>query len=125
MNGSCYVCRRADEYFVQMLEAFAALYRRDEAFRAAFAAAEGFCLPHYGALLRLADRFPKKERLSFAGTLTGIERRYLSDVKEDISAFCKQFDYRASNLPPVKRDAPERAIFALVGGTSNKEERDG
>lgn len=121
-NASCYVCRRVQDYFEQMLAAFLALYRSGEEFRGRLAACEGFCLPHYEALLRLALQLPRRERAAYLAQITAIEHRYLAGKREDISAFCKQFDYRAASLPPVKPDAPERAILALVGGVKQKKE---
>ena len=74
-----------------------------------------FCLPHYRALLECAEaRLQKKKAAAFAKDCSEIVNKYLAELKDDISWFCKKFDYRYGDEPWYNsKDSVERSIRFL------------
>ena len=115
LEGSCYVCERIDFHFAHMAETVAYLYENDEAFLQKLRAQPMLCLPHYRLLLEKgAARFTKKKLNDFCAELSRIVQGYLDTLAEDVSWFCKKFDYRYENEPwKNSKDSVERAIRFL------------
>ncbi|MBQ3063869.1 MAG: hypothetical protein IJC99_03595 [Clostridia bacterium] len=115
LEGSCYVCRRVNFHFEHMAETVVLLYDTDEAFRKKLSAQPYFCLPHYRLLLEKADvRMNKKKLAEFSAEIGTVVRNYLETLTEDISWFCKKFDYRYDAEPwKNAKDSVERAIKFL------------
>ena len=115
LEASCYVCRRIDFNFRHMIETVVFLWDKDEEFVAKLKAQPYFCLPHYRALLKCADnRLQKKKSAAFAKDCSEIVNKYLAELKDDISWFCKKFDYRYGDEPWYNsRDSVERSIKFL------------
>ena len=86
-----------------------------------------FCLEHGAKLLDLApSALGKKEGAEFVRVVGEIMKNYLAEISEDVSAFCKSFDYRSSGKPlnAAQKNAPERAIEFLSGYTEKTEEEE-
>ena len=115
LEDSCYVCRRVDYHFQHMAETVVLLYETDENFRKKLNAQPYFCLPHYRLLLEKADvRLGKKQLPEFTAEIGDVVRNYLSELTEDISWFCKKFDYRYDAEPwKNSKDSVERAMKFL------------
>ena len=115
LESSCYVCSRIDFHFNHMAETVVYLYENDEAFVGKLKAQPMLCLPHYRLLLEMgAARFSKKPLAAFAELLGNIVKGYLDTLSEDVSWFCKKFDYRYENEPwKNSKDSVERAIRFL------------
>lgn len=115
LEQSCYVCRRIDFHFQHMAETVVYLYEHDEAFANKLPKQPYFCLPHYRLLLEKASaRFGKKQMGAFNEVVSGVVRTYLEELTEDISWFCKKFDYRYDAEPwKNSKDSVERAIKFL------------
>lgn len=117
LEGSCYVCNRIEGHFTRMFDTVLLLWCEDSAFRRKLAAQKYFCLPHYRRLLALAKTtLSKKAFPDFYAALSQVERAYLSALSEDVSWFCKKFDYRYADEPwKNAKDAVERSIRFLSG----------
>ena len=115
LEDSCYVCSRIDFHFAHMAETVVYLFENDEAFMGKLKAQPMLCLPHYRLLLKKgAARFQKKKLAAFAELLSGIVKGYLDTLSEDVSWFCKKFDYRYADEPwKNSKDSVERAIRFL------------
>lgn len=115
MTERCYVCDKIEYHFSRMLDTAVLLYAEDADFRKKFAAQPFFCLPHYARLTAYAKtKLSKKAWADFEKTARGIEEGYYDTLKEDISWFCKKFDYRYEAEPwKNSKDAVERAIRFL------------
>ncbi len=115
MSSSCYVCDKIEYHFSRMLDTAILLYNEDGAFRKKFAAQPYFCLPHYARMMEYAKvKLPKKVYAEFEKTAKALEESYYAELNEDISWFCKKFDYRYENEPwKNSKDAVERAIKFL------------
>ncbi len=122
LESSCYVCRRAKDYFEHMAECVVYLWDNDEDFLPKFRAQPYFCLPHYRKLLEYAQkRLGKKKLPQFAAEAGKIVGDYMATLTDDISWFCKKFDYRYDAEPWYNsKDAVERAIKFLRSDIHNK-----
>lgn len=117
LSQTCYVCDRLDEKFRRVLVNTADLHAEDFEFRRKFNQQSRFCLPHYTALLRTAVKcLDKKQYAALAEDAVKLESAYLDKLKDDVSWFCKKFDYNYENEPWYDaKDAVERAIQLLSG----------
>ena len=112
---TCYVCKRIENNFEKMIECAVILWETDEEFRRKFENTPYFCIHHYERMLKTAGAFvSKKKRSDFYAAASKIENAYLETLKEDVSWFCKKFDYRYDAEPwGNSKDAVERAIKGI------------
>jgi len=115
LEESCYICRRIEYNYARMVETVVLLWDTDEDFPAKLKAQPYFCLPHYRRLLDCAQhRLNKKKQAEFATALSGVVLPYFDKLQNDVSWFCKKFDYRYDEEPWYdSKDAIERAIRFL------------
>ncbi len=115
LEKSCYICDRIAFNFDNMINTATILYEGEKEFRTKFAAQKCFCLPHYRKLLEASAKMSKKYREEMAEDAAKVVGAYLDKLKEDVSWFCKKFDYRYDNEPWYDaKDAIERAISFLT-----------
>lgn len=116
LSSSCYICRRVEEKFEKMLSTVYYLWQKEPSFRTSFAEQPYYCVPHAQKLLEHAGKLDKKERAAFTEALHTVQDAYMNALTEDISWFCKKFDYRYENEPwGNAKDAIERTIKFLSG----------
>ena len=115
LECSCYVCNRIAFHFEHMVGTAVLLWNTDEDFPAKLKAQPYFCLPHYKKLLQYGQgRLPKKKINAFMDDVEGVELTYFDELREDVSWFCKKFDYRYDDEPWYNsKDAVERAFKFL------------
>jgi len=120
ISDSCYVCSRIQKNFTKMLETACLLWEADPEFRKKLAAQDHFCLEHYGLFIKYAKLYiSKKKQPDFLSAISEVQTPYMEKVKENISAFCKSFDYRYADQPlEGAKDAVEKAIRFLEGDFS-------
>lgn len=115
LENSCYICDRIAFNFDNMINTATILYEGEKEFRTKFAAQKCFCLPHYRKLLEASVKMSKKYKEGLAEDAEKVVSAYLDKLKEDVSWFCKKFDYRFDNEPWYDaKDAIERAISFLT-----------
>ena len=117
LEHSCYVCRRIDKNLTAMISTAVYLYETEEDFRRKLVRAPYFCLPHYKRMLDYASKkMPKRTFKDFYKAVHGIEREYLAALRQDVSWFCKKFDYRYDDEPWYNsKDSIPRAEKFLSG----------
>ncbi len=115
LEDSCYVCKRVDFHFQNMAETVVLLFESEESFADKLKSQPYFCLPHYRLLLEKgANRLPKKKQAEFTTILSGVVEHYMETLSEDVSWFCKKFDYRYNDEPwKNSKDSVERAMRFL------------
>jgi len=123
LTQSCILCDSIQENLHRYALGFLKLYETDAAFRAAFAASKGVCLPHLGMLLELAAEEMSGPALGgFAADLTNAVERNLTKLEKDIEGFTLKFDYRNADKPwGDSRGALERAVNQLRGWSLGEE----
>ena len=117
VSDGCYICDRIERNFSMMVDTAALLWQSDPAFREKCAKQHHFCLEHYARFLAAAQvRLSKKEFAEFYRTVGAAEAEYVASLREDVSRFCKKFDYRYADEPwEGAKDAPERCVAFLSG----------
>ena len=115
LEKSCYVCDRIAFNFSHMVETAVLLWNTDPDFKPKLQAQPYFCLPHYKMFMEYGQaRLPKKRMQEFAKDVEPIVDSYIEELKDDISWFCKKFDYRYDEEPWYNsKDAVERAMRFL------------
>ena len=115
LENTCYVCERIAFNFEHMVETAVLLWNTDPDFPKKLEAQPYFCLPHYKMFLQYGqNKLPKKRVQEFAKTVEAIEERYLDELREDVSWFCKKFDYRYNEEPWYNsKDSVDRSIKFL------------
>lgn len=114
LEESCYVCDRIAFHFAHMIETVVLLYDTDGTFEPKLKKQPYFCLPHYRLLLEAAERLPKKKQPDFIRIVTDVTETYMKTLADDVSWFCKKFDYRFDAEPwGNAKDSVERAIRFL------------
>lgn len=117
LESTCYVCGRIERNFRMMVETAVLLWEKDEEFRKKTAAQPYFCLPHYKMFLEVAKpRLGKKKFPEFYKVVSALELAYFDQLTEDVSWFCKKFDYRYNDEPWYNsKDAVPRTLAFLSG----------
>ena len=112
LEDGCYVCRRISFNFEHMVETAVYLWDSDEDFPPKLDAQPYFCLPHYKRLLEYGQkRLGKKKQAAFAEAVGKVVNNYMTTLTDDVSWFCKKFDYRYDEEPWYNsKDAVERAM---------------
>ncbi len=117
LEKDCYVCGRIASKIGKMFETAAYLYDEERDFRGKFDEVKYFCLPHYKMYLEAGRGVLGKESYNaFAKAVIAKNSGYLATLSEEVSWFCKKFDYRYEAEPwGNSRDSVERAIRFLGG----------
>lgn len=115
LENSCYICDRIAFNFDNMLNTAVMLYAKEKEFRDKFAAQKCFCLPHYRRIIEASVRLGKPHREDMVADAAKVVGEYLDKLRNDVSWFCKKFDYRFEDEPWYdSKDAIERAISFLT-----------
>ena len=115
LDSTCFVCRRIEFNFEHMIETAVILWDCDEDFQPKLKAQPYFCLPHYARMLKYAQKkLDKKTYVEFEKTVSDIQSKYMDKLSNDVSWFCKKFDYRYKEEPWYdSKDAVERSMKFL------------
>ena len=117
LSSTCYVCDRVANNFTHLIENAVYMYETDEAFREKYKNQKMICLEHYTLLLQRAKYvMGKKDYANFYAETSPITKNYFESLCEDVSWFCKKFDYRYDEEPwGNAKDSIERSVKFLVG----------
>ena len=117
LEGDCYVCGRIGKNLNAMIATAVYLFESEMNFRKKFGKMPFFCLPHYRAMIDYSQKkMNKKVFREFYEVAHGIEKKYITELRGDVSWFCKKFDYRYDQEPWYdSKDAVERAMKFIRG----------
>lgn len=117
LTQTCIVCDSIQENMERYLHTFFHLYQNDTEFRKKFEGSKGMCIPHTAELLKLAPKELSASAVpAFADTVCRLTTENFDRMQEDISWFCRKFDYRYYDEPwKNSRDAVERTVNKLRG----------
>ncbi len=118
-QNTCFICQQVDWAMERMLATVCRLWENEADFRQLFDEQEALCLPHFSLLVQTAQTTMSKKSIgSFSKAASALSHRYMTALKQDVSHFCKMFDYRNSGEDADwgnSRDAVERAVWFLTG----------
>jgi hypothetical protein len=96
LNSTCVICDTADEIMTRYAYTAAQMYEHENDFPSAFAACDGFCMPHYALMLTNADRAGKAAK-TYVAALYRLQTESLKKINRDTRRFCEMFDYAGQN----------------------------
>ena len=115
---TCFICNKVDWAMERMLATVCRLWESEREFRQLFEEQEALCLPHFIELTTAARKNMNKHSVGdFSKAAATLSKQYLSTLRNDVSHFCKMFDYRNSGDGADwgnSRDSVERAVWFLT-----------
>lgn len=117
-TADCYVCDHFRQIYGRYLDTFFDLYKKNEEFRTLFEQSKGFCLPHFGDLIEVAeDKLTDEEKKSFYPKIFSMMQDNLSRLQEEVSWFVEKNDYRNKDKDwGNSADSIQRAMQKCAGG---------
>lgn len=115
LSNTCYVCDKISMHYKRMLANALYMWASDEEFRKKFAAQKCFCTRHFAEMVEGSKKeIPKRMQSDFYDSLAEVFGTYFGELKEDVSKFCRSFDYRYQDEPLGSAvNSVERAIEFL------------
>lgn len=112
---SCYICDSLDKNFTRYMGTFFYLIETSEDFRTLYKNSKGFCLPHFGDIMALADtELSNKYKEFFYSTLFELMQTNFKRIEEDLSWFIDKYDYRNKDADwKTSKDAIPRGMQKL------------
>lgn len=113
---SCFICENVGKNMNNLMENTLRLWQSEAEFRDLYAAQTHICLPHYGRILDIAQqKVNRKSFAPFAAETRRLSEQYLSVLEQDVTHFCRMFDYRNKDADwGNSKDASERAMTYLI-----------
>lgn len=117
-ESHCYICDRMKGIYDRMLDTFVHQLRQDPEFCKKLLASKGFCIHHYGDVLRICqEKLTPEEQASWIPQLNELMSRSLDRVQEDINWLIEKYDYRNKDADwRESKDAVPRTMQKIVGG---------
>lgn len=126
MTKTCYVCDKIQWALSRMVDTTLGLWEKEASFRQLYAKQPVLCLEHYSLLAdRAQSRLSPKVLPEFLDVTASLTKKYLDGLKEDVSSFCRLYDYRnAGKGDPEEKviTSVERAIWYLTTRTPSQED---
>ena len=118
ISDTCFICNKMEFGISRMIDTIYRCYENERDFRELFNSQSMFCLPHYERLINGMDkRNMKRYGAEFANNLTRITGEYSKKLYENLSEYCKIYDYRANKEEASAecKDSVERTVAFLNG----------
>lgn len=121
--STCLLCEEMQQQSERQAASLLHLWKTEQAFRDAFAASKGLCVPDTARCLSMAEEMLGGDSLvSFRETAARLLNDNLKRLEEELEWFTLKFDYRNADKPWNKsRDALERTVNKLRGWTLGPE----
>lgn len=120
---TCFICNHIETNMEQMLRNICVTWERDYDFRHLFAEQETLCLHHFADLTDAASKtMSRRWKDEFCGEAASLSKKTLDTLQEDVSHFCKMFDYRNTGENADwgnSKDSLERSVHFLTGNIPN------
>jgi hypothetical protein len=117
MADDCFLCRRIASTLEKYCSNIVFLWKTEPEFREKLLKQPQFCFAHTAALLKSGlENLPAKQFSGFAADIGSVAEKALGISSDEVSRFCKSFDYRYSgeDLGEAK-SACEHAVDWLTG----------
>jgi len=117
VNSACIVCEDVDVQMLRYAQGVTALYKNEQPFREAFAASNGFCLPHFEMVLKASlEHLSGSVGDDFRRDLCRAQQRSLEALEGDIKWYTEKFNYLNADKPwGTAKDAVPRTLNKLAG----------
>ena len=112
---TCVICEGVEVNMIRYYKTVAEMFCAESKFKEILLSTKGFCLEHFGALLKYAS-FARGKKKDYIYTLTKLERDVLNKLLEDLQWFAAKHDYRNAEKPwNGAEDALIRSVSKLHG----------
>jgi len=114
----CLICQRIEKTIQRYTFTSCYLWKRDEEnFRETFINSRGFCIPHEGVLLLMAEEILKKaEMVQFLKDVKEIQKKNFERLNGELEWFTQKFKAENNSKPwGTSEDAHYRVIQKLTG----------
>lgn len=98
LSSTCIICELTEESMIKYYKTVAQMYLRERDFYKTLLDTKGFCLNHYGELLKYA-RFAGPAVKEYVSLLSAHEQRHISRLQNELKEFCDKHDYRNALKP--------------------------
>jgi len=119
ISESCFICNKIEFGISRMIETIYRTYEEQRDFREMFNGQPQFCLPHYERLMAgLEKRNMRHFGGAFADNLTRITGDYVKSLYDDVSEYCKVYDYRSAGEKQLTENqllSVENSVAFLTG----------
>lgn len=119
---SCTICEKINSTLERYIEVILYLWKEEPDFKKVFNSKKGFCLKHFKRILLSTKKYySSKEASDFLNILIPMEIDNLKRLEDEVSWFCKKFDYRNNDAPwKNSKDSVSRSIQKLSGSLDLK-----
>jgi hypothetical protein len=116
-HDSCMICNRLENLLNRYAYTILHLWQKDPAFERTLKDSKGFCLHHFGLIMKIAgETLSTKDFNQWVEFIIPIEMKALEELEADLLWFTQKFDYRNQDKPwGNSRDALPRTIQKLSG----------
>ena len=117
VNTTCVVCEKIQNTMNRYFDNIIYIWKTQSDFRNKFAAQEGFCLPHFSALLKYAMKgLNDKDFKEFYHVIMNIQEKTFYQLYDDISEFTMLFDHNNNSNPSENvKNSIRRSIQKISG----------
>lgn len=114
-SKTCVICDNVEVNMIRYYKTVAEMFYAETKFKDILLSTNGFCLEHFGQLLKYAS-FARSKKKDYIYTLTKLEKEVLEKLLIDLQWFCSKHDYRNADKPwNGAEDALARSIVKLQG----------
>ena len=97
-DSRCVICDGVEVNMIRYYKTVAEMFFAEKKFKEILQNTKGFCLEHFGQLLRYAS-FARTRKKDYIYTLTKLEQAGVQSLLEDLNWFAAKHDYRNADKP--------------------------
>ncbi len=114
LTKDCFICRDIKENMVNMVKIVHAMWISEPEFRQLYSEQRFICLEHFSLLMNVDQKGLGKNFQAFYEATSKLTGGYLETLCNDISHFCKMFDYQSGDDWGNSKDSIERSVEFLT-----------
>ena len=115
LNNTCFVCNRIDNFFDRYVDTVLFLWKSDSNFKELYKNSKGFCIEHYGVLIKAAAKHLKGDDLEeFVKITNDLFITNMERVRDDVAWFINKNDYHDEPWYNAK-DSVKRSLIKESG----------
>ena len=115
VSSTCVICDNVEVNMIRYYKTVAEMFYAEKNFKDTLLSTDGFCLKHFGFLLKYAS-FARSKQKDYIYSLCKLEKNSLDRLLVDLNRFAAKHDYRNVDMPWDGADtALLRSIIKLHG----------
>ncbi len=119
-GDTCVICDNVETNMIRYYKTVAEMFCAEPKFKEILLGTNGFCLEHFGYLLKYAA-YARGKKKDYIYTLTKLQKESMDKLLADLQWFCAKHDYRNADKPWNGADtALLRSVEKLHGETASE-----